>query len=547
MATTTLDELLVGLGFDYDPEDLEKFQKDLDSTVDTIKKLATTLALGTAALFAFTTATTAATDEQGKLAEETGVAVGVIDALQFANKRAGGSADGLSSSLQQLALRIGETARGVGSGIEAFGILGISVTEANGALKTTDQVLLEVSNRFEKLSRVEQIELADKLGLRDSIRLLQQGSSGIQTLIRDAQALGVTTKEDAALSAEFQDSLTDIWQIVKQVSRVITRSLVPILDDANDSFTDWWKINRQIIEQNIPEFIALAAKALRLLSLAALGFISIKLLGTLASLITFLNKTTVAALFLNGAVAILPLLFGAAAIAIALLAEDAKEFFEGGESFIGDMIEKYPQWEDEIRSVAAHLNALVDITDLIFKGWDEIFKLFSSGTFFEDLELNINRLVKDLGAAASGIADGIEDSISGFLTGVKADFFSFVNGIIADIDSSITNLISKIKGVFSFDLLGNTKVESSSNVIPLMQGLSSNREGSASQFNQPSLFSNRDTINNSSASNVTRFEGDIVIKIDGSKSPQQTGMEVRKALEDMTRQASRNLSSAVKL
>lgn len=438
-----LDDLLVELGYDYDPEALESFQNDLDSTVNSITKLVAAAAAGAAAIFGLTAASTSATDEQGKMANQIGVTVESLDALEFANKRAGGTADGMRSSLEQLSTRIGETARGVGAGIEAFGLLGISVTEANGELRDTSDVLLDVAESFEGLSRAQQIELSDKLGLRDSIRLLQEGRTGIEELTDEARRLGVSTSRDAAIAAEFQDGLTDIFKIGQNLSRLLSRTLAPAITEIAHDLTEWWVANKVIIEQNMPMYIEKAVFALKLLTAAAVAFIATKIVATVGSLITLFKGATVSALAFNAAVAALPLLIASLIGGITLLAEDAKTFFDGGKSFIGEMLEKYPQWTKEITTVAAIFATLYDVTMMIFEGWGKIFDLFTSGTFGEDLKLVFGQIRKDLGEFVSGlfddvkmffsdVKDTIKDALTfnlpGLVPGVAAPVFEFFTG-----------------------------------------------------------------------------------------------------------------------
>jgi len=208
-----IDELLVGLGFEYDSKELDKFKSDVDKTVTSIKQFATVVISATAALTAFVAASANASDEQGKLADEIGVSVGEIDALEFALKRSGGTAQGMADALRQLSVRAAETARGVGEGVEAFSLLGISAEDTQGSISN---LLLEISDRFKDLSQTQQIELADKLGIRGALRLLQQTPEGIQKLIQEAKELGVTTRKDAAVSAEFNDSLTTFGKLLKR-------------------------------------------------------------------------------------------------------------------------------------------------------------------------------------------------------------------------------------------------------------------------------------------------------------------------------------------
>lgn len=383
--SSLLDELLVGLGFEYDPEDIQKFKKDIDGSVKIVKNL-TKAVIGTAtALTGLVVATTRAVGEQGKFADEIGISVETLDALQFALARSGGTADGMNSSLKSFSKNIADAVMGTGSGIEAFGRLGISILDSNGHMRSTSDLLLEVSERMQGLDRRQQIDLAGKLGLSDSLRLLQQGPSAIRELIKEADALGNTTAEDAAIAADFQDGLTDLWKIVKDLSRTLTRELAPIMTDLITHFTDWWKANRDIIQQKIPEWIDRFTQALKLLSLAVAVFIGYKLLSYFVALIGIMKGVTVGALLMNAAMFILPMLIAGVIAAIALLAEDAKVFFEGGESFIGSMIEKYPQWANEIRVVAALFATIAELTAKIFEGWGHIMDIVKGDTKLKDL------------------------------------------------------------------------------------------------------------------------------------------------------------------
>ena len=372
-----IDELLVGLGFDYDPEGLEKFKADVSKTVNTVRQLARAALAASAAVGALVATSSAASAEQARLADEIGDTVENIDALHFATRRAGGSADAMNNSLRQLSVRAAEASRGLQSGAEPFGLLDIEVYGPNGRLKRASDLMLEISSRFQSFSKSEQIELADKLGIRDSIRLLQQGPKAIRELVNEAKALGVTTKADTVVSLEFQESLVDIWQIMKQVSRTITRALLPFTNKLINDFTEWWKINRQIIEQNLPRWIEQLAAALKLLGVAIAAFIGLRLISHLVALITLMRGLTIATLAFNLSLIALPALLAIIAGVIAGLIQDARLYFEGGNTLFGDMIEKFPQFKEELELVAALFRAMGETTNIIARGWKIIFELFA--------------------------------------------------------------------------------------------------------------------------------------------------------------------------
>lgn len=387
-----IDELLVGLGFDYEPGGAKKFKEDIGKTVNIVAQLAKTAVAAATAITGMTVASAKASDEQGKLADQIGETVENVGALQFAQKIAGGSADGMSNSLRELSLRASEAARGTGTAVEAFGLLGISATDADGQIKPVSDLIKEISASFQGLGESRQIELADKLGLRDSIRLLQLGPVAIEELIGKAEDLGVTTGKDAKLAASFNDALVELWTVTKQVSRVLSRSFAPILEDLVDRFTDWWIINKDIIEQNIPKWIEQFTTAMKVLSIAMGAFIAIRVITHLMTMIALMRGLTLATLAANVGFFLLPAILGALALAFVALVEDAKVFFEGGESFIGDMIKKYPQWANEIELVANVLEGVWNLTSKIFEGWDKIF-----GLFREEGADAMNQALKDKG------------------------------------------------------------------------------------------------------------------------------------------------------
>lgn len=457
-----IDELLVGLGFEYDPSEMKQFNEDVGKTVNTLKSLTKVAIAGAAAITALTVSSTKASDEQGKLADEIGDTVENIDALQFAAQRSGGTADGMSNSLRNLAIRASEASRGVGSGVEAFGLLGISATDSNGKLKSTTNLLLEISKEFENLDSAKQIELADKLGVRDSIRLLQQGKASIADLVSEAQLLGVTTEEDAAIAAEFQDSLTNLWQIVKQVSRTLSKVFAPILNEIVTAFTDWWKINREIIEQKLPEWIEKFTMAMKLLTIAVGGFLAFRLASHLLTLITLLKGVTASTLAMNAAAFLLPALIAAAAVAFVALVEDAKVFFEGGESFIGDMIEKYPEWADEIRVIASIFATIAELTGMIFDGWNAIIDLFKNFSFegFKDVLGNLPGFLGDVTGLATADGGGLIPELGQSISNTASTAIDKMEIIVqggADTAENIANAVLNVFQQTSQDL--NTAVD----------------------------------------------------------------------------------------
>jgi len=502
----TIDELIV-----------ELFQDGLGSTIDLAKKFVGTVVAGAAAITAFVVATSAATDEQGKMADQIGISVEDLDAWQHAATLAGGSADGMANSLEQLSIRASEASRGTGSGVEAFGLLGVSALDAQGNLKDTTQLMLEVSEAMVGMDRAKQIELADKLGLKDSIRLLQAGPSAIRGMIAETKELGVVTDKDAQISAEFNDALADKMQIMKQVARIINRELAPFLTKQLKLTKEWWKANRALIEQKLPEWIEKGVKILKLLAIVASAFIALRLVTTIFSLIKAFRAFRISVMLANAAVATLPILIAVAAAAILLLAQDAKVFFEGGESAIGRLIERFPEWEGTIIAIAAALATVWDMLGMVVEGWKEIFNIISN--------LSV---------------DGIKQ--------FGSDIVSIFKLVVSDISNMFSEMFSSILSFGKEKLSGlGDLIKDKLSIIPFSDKIFGDEGGNGTLlngFNETSMPSQATTTqNNSTSSNSTSSIGQVTINVDGSNSPGEVAKEIQAKLQE----ASQNVSSAVSL
>lgn len=429
----TIDSFVISLGFKYDPKGLDQFKKGLNNAVSVVKKLTTAVVGATAAIVGFTAVSTAATDEQGKLAAEIGVAVENIDAYEKAASLAGDTNSSIASSFRGLSRRISEAARGMGEGVEAFGLLGISATDANGNLKDTTKVFGEVAKQFEGLSKARQIELSEKLGLSASIRLLQTGQSNIASTISGLKELGVTTAEDAKIAADFQDSLVLILGIFKDISRVIVKFIAPQLLKLNKAMTAWWKTNRRLFKQNLPKWLEQIGKGVRLLTVAFGGLLVVGAVVWVGKMVSaFLSLSTIVAAF-NKLVLFLPGALIGLFAAVLLLAQDAKVFFEGGDSFIGSMLEKFPKLRAQILLAASAFATVWDLVKQIVDGWklliDVIQKtdLESTKQFFRDLKVIAVEGFKEIGKTyVEAVKQNIVDSFTTIKNGWTA-VIDFVN------------------------------------------------------------------------------------------------------------------------
>lgn len=181
--------------------------------------------------------TAEAIDRIGKTAEDLGLATETVSAFSYAAQMAGVGADELLGSLSALAKRIGEYATtGKGKAAEAIESLGLSVRDANGNIRSMEDLLPDLSDRFATVgNETQKAYLANKL-FGDSgvgvLRFLSSGREAIQAYTEEARRLGVVfSAEDAAVADDYGDALDRVKFAFMGVKTAILREVAPALAD----------------------------------------------------------------------------------------------------------------------------------------------------------------------------------------------------------------------------------------------------------------------------------------------------------------------------
>lgn len=188
-----------------------------------------------------------AADDMNDLSQKTGVSVEQLSRFQQAANASGTSIEGVGAAMIKLNRQLGS---GQGTAAEALRGLGLSATDAAGKLKSTDQVMLEVADKFAKMPDGAQktaaaMALFGKSGA-DMIPLLNGGRAAVEEL-----SATMTTK--FAKSADnLNDKMTTLQGKLLELSVKVGESLLPILERVSDvvivladgfsKLPDWLKI-----------------------------------------------------------------------------------------------------------------------------------------------------------------------------------------------------------------------------------------------------------------------------------------------------------------
>lgn len=145
-------------------------------------------------------------------AVRTGVAADTLIGLQLAFVGSGQSASAMESALGPLPKRLADTARGTGDAQIAFDELGVSVVDAGGDLRGTDEVIRETIAALQDVADPgERAGLAMQAFGRGGATILQAlGDADLDVFVQHAQLIGPAFDDAGRGAADFERAMADL-------------------------------------------------------------------------------------------------------------------------------------------------------------------------------------------------------------------------------------------------------------------------------------------------------------------------------------------------
>ena len=184
-----------------------------------------------------------AADHLNKLSQKIGISVEALSTLRFAAQLSDVSLETLQKGIKGLSQNITEANTGIGDGAQVFDALGVSVKNADGSMKSTEAVLLQVADVFANLEdgavkTALAVKLFGKSGM-DMIPFLNQGAAGINQLTAEAERLGLKLTTETARSAEaFNDNLTALKASSSSLGIALARDFLPELTNITNAMRE---------------------------------------------------------------------------------------------------------------------------------------------------------------------------------------------------------------------------------------------------------------------------------------------------------------------
>lgn len=233
-AGSIIIDLLMNTGsFETDTARAERRMQEFGKRVKQVSAAVGTAVVGAGVAFAASMKSIIdRADETEKSAQRLGMTGEALTGLRHAADLSGVSQQKLSESLSKLNKAAAE-------GNDAFDAIGISVTDANGKLKSSDQLIKDVASKFAGYADgAAKFALAQRLFGEtgaELIPLLNAGADGISAMQVEAAALGLVLDQDTRKAAEaFNDNLTRLNRAQEGITTQISAQMLPTMLNLSD-------------------------------------------------------------------------------------------------------------------------------------------------------------------------------------------------------------------------------------------------------------------------------------------------------------------------
>lgn len=387
-------ELIALLRFKTDPGSVKKTEDGVNKLIGYAKAAAAAFAGFKLAQWAKDAAEQTAVlgDSLAKMSIRTDASVKSLQELGYAAQLSGSDIGAIEGAISSL--RSAQFAAMMGSAEHAktFGILGVSIRDASGRMRSAADLIPEVADALNRFSdSTWKASLANKAFGGSGLALLpmlSSGSAGIRAMMHEARMLGGVIDSRLVRSSErFVENQKRMGSVLQGVRNAIARALLPFMIKAQESFIRWIKINGDWLRTKITENFIHFAEAIE-----RVGRFILDAASWMAKVWREADRTkkgiiaVTAALTALGVALSLPfapfIAFGALLL---LLIEDFQVWREGGKSAIGLLIEGFEDLNKKLEKTTG-----INIFKLINKSAQILFNVLKK---IKDTLLSIGKLI----------------------------------------------------------------------------------------------------------------------------------------------------------
>ena len=416
-------------------------------------------AIGTAsvaagkALVDMTVEAAAYADEMITQSTVTGMSVESLQAYAYAADLVDVSLDTLTGSMAKNVKSMSNAAQGSAKYAEAYEKLGVSVTNADGSLRNSEEVYWEVIDALGRVSNeTERDTIAMQLfgkSAQELNPLIAQGSEGIAALTEEAKRMGaVLSEETIEKLGAFDDSVQRLKQGSEAAKRVMGTVLLPQLQTLADdgvallgqftsglaeAGTDFEKIS-EVIGQTVGGLVSIIMEHLPHLIQVGMEIV-MAIGGAIADNLPLLIDCAAAVIstFLEGLVDALP-----------QLAEGALQLVL---SLVDGIAENLPALtEAAVQMVATLASGLADALPELIPAIIQILTAIVQ-TLLDNLPLLLDAGLQLIMGLAQGLLDAIPVLIESLPTIITAIIDALIGSIPQIVETGVSLFISLIENL----------------------------------------------------------------------------------------------------
>lgn len=238
LGTIAVDTEEADQAIDGTTEKASSFGEKLKSGIGTAAKWGTAIVAGAGAaataMTKFATKSASTADTIDKMSQKIGISRTAYQELDFICSQSGTSVDGLQAGMKTLTKAMEGAAEGTESNAEAFERLGVEVVNADGTLRSQEEVLFDTLNALQEVeNQTEKAALASELFGRAGTELmpLLNGATGSIEAMRDqAHSLGLVMGDDLINNGvKLTDTLDQTKRAFGAIGTEVGGALMPIL------------------------------------------------------------------------------------------------------------------------------------------------------------------------------------------------------------------------------------------------------------------------------------------------------------------------------
>jgi phage-related protein len=460
-----VNEVVTKFSFTGSLEPLAKFNAGLKTVVKQSARMATALAGATTGAAVWASKQLEGVEAMRNFAQAQGVGVEALQKLRYAATQDGGTVETLDASIAGLNQRLGQfAATGAGRAKLAIEALGLQITDAQGEIRPTVDILKEFADKSRNMAPSKRVALAAQLGIDKSLlNMLEGGADGLDRLMADAEQWGIISQAQAETAATLSSNLDNLRHGIGVLGQRVAISMIPVLGDLQGQFkallqdSDSWlnKGLRKIgpvmesavgaIKRLMPIIVALGAAW-------AVSFAPMLLTAAaIAAVVLIIDDLIVAA---QGGDSVIAKLFDSFGVDIRPILQDAVQFVKDlfaeivafGKALLPPIIEFVKAVIPAVIDIGRAIGAVFECFINVFQGVMALFRgdTTAAKEFFKEAFDNAIDCVKSLLSGLGKFVKAVFTAVGSFLKMLLPDSFGQAIDALVGIGTSFIDVICNL-------------------------------------------------------------------------------------------------------